>query len=278
MFVEDGLDAAATLGWEATEEDFQPGEEQVFGNEGQELGEGDLEGDECLDGVAGAGMDGGDGALEVSGKSLRVGGELLGKVAKAGGPEGMGVVAGLEGIEVAGGRAAATGAELGVAMGAAMGVAAHGPVAAAGHLTAGFVGISGHFRSLGRHYSTNVLFCQMGLRAWRYPLLCKDHWQRMLRETDKRMKPADGLPAVDGSIQLDTADSIVRAPIRWPQLHWTALRQHALSHHASHSQNGYNKVGNDNRGAYGQVWLGGGELGMDGAQTPAKDGDSDTQN
>jgi hypothetical protein len=175
MFVEDGLDAAATLGWEATEEDFQPGEEQVFGNEGQELGEGDLEGDECLDGVAGAGMDGGDGALEVSGKSLRVGGELLGKVAKAGGPEGMGVVAGLEGIEVAGGRAAATGAELGVAMGAAMGVAAHGPVAAAGHLTAGFVGISGHFRSLGRHYSTNVLFCQMGLRAWRYPLLCKDH-------------------------------------------------------------------------------------------------------
>jgi hypothetical protein len=161
VFPENGLQPGAALGWDVTEKVLQSGGKEVLGDEGQKLGERSLGSDEGLEGVAGAGVDGGDGALEVSGELLRVGGELPGKVVRAGGIEGMGVLAGSEGVEVAAGGASATGAEFGIAVGAAMGVAVHGPVATALYLAAGLVGISSHVPFLRPHCSTNVLFCQI---------------------------------------------------------------------------------------------------------------------
>jgi hypothetical protein len=144
VFADDGRHGAALVRGEATEEVVALGDEEVLGDEGQELAKGGLEGDEGFVGVAGAGVDGGEEGPEVLGQVLGVGDELAGQGGQVAGREGLGVVTGAEGVEVAGRGAAAAGSELEVTMGTAAGVAAHGPVAAAGHLAGDFVAVSGH--------------------------------------------------------------------------------------------------------------------------------------
>ena len=126
------------------EEGVQLGVEEVAGDEGQEIGEGGTEGEEGLDGIGGAAVDGVGHAGEGLGQPVRFAGELSGQAMEMGAGDGMGKLTGLEGVEVAPGRTAPAGSQLGVAVGPAAGLAAHGPVAAAGGLAAGFVRVSGH--------------------------------------------------------------------------------------------------------------------------------------
>jgi hypothetical protein len=118
--------------------------EELGGDERDELAQGGAEGDEGPVGVVGAGVDGADGDGQALGQVIGVAGEVLGQFDEVEGGEGVGVVAGLEGVEVATRRAAAARAEFGVAVRAAQGMAAHGPALTAGILAARFVPVSGH--------------------------------------------------------------------------------------------------------------------------------------
>jgi hypothetical protein len=126
------------------EQSFQLGGEEALGDVGDELGEEAVEGDEEQEGVADAVLEGLGGPAEVEGEVSGRFQDLGGEALEVGWGEGMAMAAVFEGVEVARGRTRATGAELGIAVGAAAGMAAHGPVAAAGNLTGGLVGVSGH--------------------------------------------------------------------------------------------------------------------------------------
>jgi hypothetical protein len=70
VFVDDGPQGGVLVQWEATEEVLELGGEEDLDEEGQELGEGSVEGDEGFDWVAGAGVDGSEDELEVQGQVL----------------------------------------------------------------------------------------------------------------------------------------------------------------------------------------------------------------
>ena len=126
------------------EEGVELGDKEAVGDAGEEGGDEGLEGGEGFDGVVAAVVDGAGGEVEVVGELMGCAEDGVDELVEVSGGEGMGVLAGAEGIEVAGRGAGATGPELGITMGAAVGVAAHGPVAATGDLAAGFVWVSGH--------------------------------------------------------------------------------------------------------------------------------------
>lgn len=86
----------------------------------------------------------------------------------------MGAGAVLEGIEVAGGRAGATGAEFGVAMGAAAGLPAHSPGTAAGHLAGGLVGVSWHGEATTD--SIDLSACRVPARRWPLTGYAQQHY------------------------------------------------------------------------------------------------------
>ena len=94
--------------------------------------------------VRGAGLQGADEANDVLGELFGLVDDLAGEELEGRERDGMGAPASFEGVEVARRGTAAAGPELAVAMGPAAGVAAHGPVVAAGYLTAGFAWVSGH--------------------------------------------------------------------------------------------------------------------------------------
>jgi len=141
---DDGSDLVVVLWGDGLEVGAEFGGELVLGEAGLEVGEGGLEGEEGLVRIAGAALEGLCEAAEVGGEAVRLVDDLAGEVEEVGPGEGMGVLAGFEGVEVAGRGADEARSEFEVAVGAAAGVAAHSPVAAVGHLTAGFVWVSGH--------------------------------------------------------------------------------------------------------------------------------------
>jgi hypothetical protein len=127
------------------EEGMELGDEEAVGDTGEEGWHESPEGSEGLDRVLAAAVDGLDGEVEVVGELIGCVEDGVDELVEVIRREGVGVVTGPEGIEVSGRGAGASGPEFGVAMGAAMGVAAHGPVATAGDLAAGFLRISGHW-------------------------------------------------------------------------------------------------------------------------------------
>jgi len=110
----------------------------------QEVGQRLLEGDKGLVGVAGAGVNGLQCSGHEFGQLVGQAREVLGQLGQVRGGERTGTGASLERIEVALGRAAATGPQRVVEMGAAKAAAAHGPGTTAGHLTVGFARVSWH--------------------------------------------------------------------------------------------------------------------------------------
>jgi hypothetical protein len=160
--VEDGVQGVALFRGETIEEVLQLAGEDGAEEDGPELGEDGLEGDEGFEGVAGADVEGDGDLLEVKGHLGGVGGEPAGQAGELGRGQGMGVGAGLDGVEVAGRGASAARAKLGIAVGTAAGMATHGPVAAARDGAADFVRVRGHGCLLGSYYSTDVRFCQAG--------------------------------------------------------------------------------------------------------------------
>jgi hypothetical protein len=126
------------------EEGVELGDKEVVGDAGEEGRHESLEGEEGLDGVLTAAVDGADGGVEVVGELVVGAEDGVDELVEVVRGEGVGVLAGAEGVEVAGRGAGAAGAELRVAVGAAVGMAAHGPIATTGNLAAGFVRIAGH--------------------------------------------------------------------------------------------------------------------------------------
>jgi hypothetical protein len=161
MFLNNGPQGAAPVRREATEEVLELGSEELPDEEGPYLGEESLEGNEGFEGVAAAGMERGDDPLEAKGQLPGISAELTGKMSEVAGGQGVGVIAGGEGVEIAERGAAAVGAKLGIAVGAAASMAAHSPVATAGHGAGCFVAVPGHDPLLDLYYSTNVRFCQV---------------------------------------------------------------------------------------------------------------------
>lgn len=113
------------------------GDKEIAGDTGQEGRYEGLEHEEGLGGVLAAAEDGLDGELEVMGELIGCAEDGVDELVEVVWREGVGVLAGAEGIEVVGGRAGVAGPEFGVAVGAAVGIAAHGPVATTGDLAAG---------------------------------------------------------------------------------------------------------------------------------------------
>lgn len=162
LFPDGDLNAVAALRGKAAEKGFEFEGEEFLADGGGEFGEEAAEGDDGLDGITGALVEGLGGAAEVVGGLVGLEDDLVGKVEEFGQGQGLEVVAGLEGVEVAGGRAGPARAEFGVAMSAAVGVTAHGPGATVGDLATGFGMVSGHGRILWVYCSTGVLWCLGG--------------------------------------------------------------------------------------------------------------------
>jgi hypothetical protein len=78
-----------------------------------------------------------------------------------------------EGVRLCGDGCDGAEAELCTTVGAVMVAAVHGPVVASWYLALGPVEISRHARFLWPHYSTNVLICQVRLKACGYLLRCR---------------------------------------------------------------------------------------------------------
>jgi hypothetical protein len=138
------LELAAAGGGLVVEEGVKLGDKEVVGDAGEENGDEGLEGDEGLDGVVATVVDGAGGGVEVVGELMGRAKDVVDELVEVSGGEGVGIVTGASGVEVAGRGAGAPGSQLGITMRAAVGVAAHGPVAATGDLAAGFERISGH--------------------------------------------------------------------------------------------------------------------------------------
>jgi hypothetical protein len=126
------------------EEVVELGDKDGVGDAGEEGRYEGLEGEEGLDGILAAVMDGPGGEVEVVGELIGRAEDGVDELVEVVPSEGVGVMAGAEGVEVVAWGASAAGPEFGVAVGAAVGVVAHGPVAATGDLAAGLVWISGH--------------------------------------------------------------------------------------------------------------------------------------
>jgi hypothetical protein len=95
-------------------------------------------------------MDGADDGVEVQRDLVGDGEDGCDEVIELVEGEGVGVLTGAQGVEVAGWGAGAARAQLVVAVGAAEGARPHGPIAATGYLTGALGGVSGHgYGSLG---------------------------------------------------------------------------------------------------------------------------------
>ena len=171
--VDEGLDVGVDRRGELVGEGVELGFEQAGGDEGEDLGQKAVEGDEDRKGVAGAGLDGLDGEAKLEGEFGGLVDGVEGEVFEVGWRERMGVAAVLEGVEVALGSASAARAELYIAVGAAEGMAVHGPVSAAGVCTVGFVGVSWHCANLRMYEFTNLRMDESTNDGWE-----GDGWHR----------------------------------------------------------------------------------------------------
>jgi len=112
------------------------------------LGDDDVEGAESLEGIGGTALERLEGAADVEGKVIGLLNDLAGEDSEIGAGEEVGVLAVLEGVEVALWRAATARAEFAVAVCTTVDAAAHGPGATVGGLATGFVWVSWHGDSI----------------------------------------------------------------------------------------------------------------------------------
>jgi hypothetical protein len=141
---DDALKLAPLVRGQLFEEGVELSAEEVIGDAREEGGYQGLEGEEGLDWVLAAMVDGLGSEVEVVGELVGCAEDGVDELVEVVPSEGVGVMSGAEGVEIVAGGAGAAGPEFGVAVGAAVGVVAHGPVAATGDLAAGLVWISGH--------------------------------------------------------------------------------------------------------------------------------------
>jgi hypothetical protein len=144
LLLEYGLDEFASRRRDGAEHISQFDATEVVGDAVGELREQYMEGGEGQERVARASLDGVKGEPNLEGQVLGLPDSGLDQALKFGRREGMGICAVLEGIQIAGRGACATGTEFGVAVSATPVVVAHCPVLAAGYGAACLVQISGH--------------------------------------------------------------------------------------------------------------------------------------